>query len=45
MAEFILKAMVKAKGLEGEYFIESAGVSSEETGNPIYPPAALDYSR
>ena len=39
MAEFILKALVKARGLEGQYFIESAAVSEEETGNPIYPPA------
>ena len=39
MAEFILKALVKARGLEGHFFIESAAVSSEETGNPIYPPA------
>ena len=39
MAEFILKAMVKAKGLENQYQIESAAVSSEEIGNPIYPPA------
>ncbi len=39
MAEFILKALVKAKGLENQYYIESAAVSTEETGNPIYPPA------
>ena len=39
MAEFILKALVKAKGLEGKYYIESAAVSAEEIGNPIYPPA------
>ena len=39
MAEFILKALVRARGLEGMYHIESAAVSSEETGNPIYPPA------
>ena len=39
MAEFILKAMVKAKGLENRYDIESAAVSAEEIGNPIYPPA------
>ena len=39
MAEFILKALVKAKGLEGRYYIESAAVSTEEIGNPIYPPA------
>ena len=39
MAEFILKSLVKAKGLESEYHIESAAVSDEETGNGIYPPA------
>ena len=39
MAEFILKALVKAKGLENAYYIESAAVSDEECGNPIYPPA------
>jgi protein-tyrosine phosphatase len=39
MAEFILKALVKAKGIEDQYYIESAAVSAEETGNPIYPPA------
>ena len=39
MAEFILKALVKTRGIEGEYHIESAAVSDEEYGNPIYPPA------
>ncbi|MBO4843473.1 MAG: low molecular weight phosphotyrosine protein phosphatase [Bacteroidales bacterium] len=39
MAEFILKALVKSYGLEDLYYIESAGVSDEEYGNPIYPPA------
>ena len=54
MAEFILKALVKAKGLESEYYIESAATSTEEIGNPIYPPAkrcltchgvAFDYGK
>ena len=39
MAEFILKALVKARGEEDRFYIESAAVSAEETGNPIYPPA------
>ncbi len=39
MAEFIMKALVKARGLEDSYHIESAAVSYEEIGNPIYPPA------
>ncbi len=39
MAEFILKALVKARGLDNQFYIESAAVSAEEIGNPIYPPA------
>ena len=39
MAEFILKALVRARGLESAYHIESAAVSDEERGNPVYPPA------
>ena len=39
MAEFILKAMVNERGIEDRYYIESAAVSYEEMGNPIYPPA------
>ena len=38
MAEFVLKALVEARGVGDEYYIESAAVSSEEIGNPIYPP-------
>lgn len=39
MAEFIFKALVKARGIDDLYYIESAAVSDEEYGNPIYPPA------
>ena len=39
MAEFLLKALVRSRGLENQYYIESAAVSTEEIGNPIYPPA------
>ena len=42
MAEFIFKALVKAKGLESQYHIESAAVSTEEIGNPIYPKEAIE---
>lgn len=45
MAEFILKALVKARGLESRYHIESAAVSREEIGHPIYPPARRCLSR
>lgn len=39
MAEFIMKALVRARGVEDAFYIESAAVSTEEIGNSIYPPA------
>lgn len=39
MAEFVMKDLVKKAGLEEKYFIASAATSSEEIGNPVYPPA------
>lgn len=39
MAEFIMKAAVRAAGLEARFQVDSAAVSREEIGNPIYPPA------
>lgn len=39
MAEFILKDMVKKAGIEKDFEIRSAATSTEETGNPVYPPA------
>ena len=39
MAEFILKDMVRRRGIEDQFLIESAATSMEEIGNPVYPPA------
>ena len=39
MAEFVMKDLVKKAGLEGQFHIESAATSTEEIGNPVYPPA------
>ena len=39
MAEFVMKDLVRRKGLDGEYEIASAATSREEIGNPVYPPA------
>ena len=39
MAEFVIKELVKKAGREEEFYIESAATSTEELGNPIYPPA------
>ncbi len=45
MGKFILQDMVKKAGLEGRFVIDSAAVSREELGNPIYPPAARELRR
>lgn len=39
MAEFAMKDLVKKAGLESQFHIESAATSTEEIGNPVYPPA------
>ncbi len=39
MAEFVMKDIVKKAGMEGQFYIESAATSTEEIGNPVYPPA------
>ena len=36
MAEFLLKDLVKKKGLEDKFIIKSSGVSSEELGNAVH---------
>lgn len=39
MAEFIMKKMVMERNAEDRFRIESAATSTEEIGNPVYPPA------
>ena len=39
MAEFVMKDLVQKAGLEAQFHIESAATSTEEIGNPVYPPA------
>ena len=39
MAEFIFKDLIRSRGLEEQFYVESAAVSTEEIGNSIYPPA------
>ena len=39
MAEFIMKEIVKQKGAGDRFEIASAATSTEEIGNPVYPPA------
>ena len=39
MAEFCMKYLVDSSGRAGEFEIASAATSTEELGNPVYPPA------
>ena len=45
MAEFVLKDMVKKAGLADRFKIASVAVSTEELGNPVYPPARRELQR
>lgn len=38
MAEFVMKKIVKDRGLSDNFCISSAATSTEEIGNPVYPP-------
>ena len=44
MAEFVMKDLVKKAGRTHDFYIESAAVSAEELGNPVYPPARRELA-
>lgn len=39
MAEFVMKNLVNKKDMADQFEIASAATSTEEIGNPVYPPA------
>ena len=45
MAEFIMKDLVEKAGISGRFQIASAAVSTEEIGNPVYPPARRELQK
>ena len=45
MAEFVMKDLVKKRGLEREFAIESRGTSAEELGHPVHPPARDELNK
>lgn len=45
MAEFVFRAMVQKAGRAQAYEAQSAALSSEELGNPVYPPARAMLAR
>ena len=44
MAKYIMRDMVEKEGIAEHFFIESAATSTEELGNPVYPPAVRKLS-
>lgn len=44
MAEFVMKKLVRDRGLGRDFEIASAATSREEIGNPVYPPARRKLS-
>ena len=45
MAEFVMKSLVEQAGLADQFEIASAATSTEEIGNPVYPPARRELAR
>ena len=45
MAEFVFRAMVQKAGLAQACEVQSAALSAEELGNPVYPPARAMLAR
>ena len=44
MAEFVMKEIVRKEGIAHEFEIASCATSTEEIGNPVYPPARAKLS-
>ncbi len=45
MAEYVMKDLVEKAGCAEAYSIASAATSTEEIGNPVYPPARRELAR
>ena len=45
MAEFIMKKMVSDADYADEFHIASSATSTEELGNPVYPPARSELAK
>lgn len=45
MAEFIMKKLAAEMGRSQDFFIASSATSTEEIGNPVYPPARAELAK
>ena len=44
MAEYVLKYLVRERSVADQFEIASAATSTEELGNPVYPPARRELA-
>ena len=45
MAEFIMKKLAAEAGYSEDIYIASSATSTEELGNPVYPPARSELAK
>ena len=45
MAEIVFRDMVRKADLSNEFLISSSATSTEEIGNPVYPPARTELAK
>ncbi len=45
MAEFVFKDLIAKAKAENRFFVASSATSTEEIGNPVYPPARAELAR
>lgn len=45
MAEFVFRDMIKKAGVQDRFFVASSATSTEEIGNPVYPPAKAELKK
>ena len=45
MAELVFKKLLADKGMEDAFLVRSSATSTEELGNPVYPPARAELAR
>lgn len=45
MAEFIMKDLLQKAGMADRVYVASAATSTEEIGNPVYPPARRELAK
>ena len=45
MAEMVMKELVRKRHMEDRFLIASCATSTEEIGNPVYPPARQELQK